>query len=77
MMINIDQLFNGLIPGLYEYRKQDTNGDLVVDARIGYNVNDNMKIGFIVKNLLNNQYTERPAQLEGPRNFTMQIMVKF
>lgn len=77
MMINIDQLFNGLIPGLYEYRKQDTNGDLVVDTRIGYNVNDNMKIGFIVKNLLNNQYTERPAQLEGPRNFTMQIMVKF
>ncbi len=75
-MVNIDKFLN-LINGIESYRKENNNGDLVIDARFGVNVNKNTRFSLIVKNVMNAEYTVRPAMIEGPRSFTIQIQTKF
>ena len=54
-------------------------GDFVLDARIAYSFgsDDQAKIGFIVKNLLNHEYSLRPGRIENPRDYTLRLDVKF
>ena len=89
-MINVDPFFLGtdplivstfqrpveLIPGVKEWRDAHHHGDVVVDAHIAYNIRENIRIAFIAKNLLNHEYSIRPALLEAPRNFTLQVSVR-
>lgn len=75
-MVNIDKFLN-LINGIEKYRRENRHGDLVIDTRFGVNVNKNTRIALIVKNIMNTEYTVRPAMIEGPRNFTIQINTKF
>ncbi len=75
-MVNIDK-FLLLLNGIEKYRAEHKNGDFVIDIRFGVKVNKNTRVSFIVKNLMNREYTTRPALLEGPRNYTIQINTKF
>lgn len=52
-------------------------GDWVFDMRFGYQVNDMLRLGFLVKNFTNHEYALRPGKLEGPRNFTLQMRMSF
>jgi hypothetical protein len=36
-----------------------------------------VRVAFIVKNLLNWEYTPRPAYFEAPRNYTLQLSYTF
>jgi len=65
------------IKGIYRFRQEHDNGDLVFDARAGVQLNDIFKLSFIVKNVGNVEYTDRPARLNPPRNFTLQLAAKF
>lgn len=86
-MKNIDVIFEGdldatenelyILPGLAEYRQKYNKGNLVFDARIGYKLNDNYRLGFMVNNLLNSEYTSRPGDIQPPRNFSLQVQMKF
>ena len=84
-MDNIDEIFerdidqNGLyiLPGLKEYREKNNKGALVFDARVGYQINDNYRLGFIVNNLLNQEYATRPGDIQAPRSFILQVQMKF
>ena len=86
-MKNIDRVFEDSIltdtgplynlPGLKEYRKENNNGSFVVDFRLGYKLNDNYRLGFMVNNLLNSEYTSRPGDIQPPRNFSLQVQMKF
>jgi iron complex outermembrane receptor protein len=84
-MNNIDRIFeedligNGtyLLPGLREYREKYNKGNLVFDARFGYKINDSFRLGFIVNNLLNAEYSSRPGDIQPPRNFVLQLQMKF
>lgn len=84
-MTNIDQVFQEnilntgtyILPGLANYRKEFDNGALVFDARIGYNFLDHYRVGVIVNNLLNAEYTTRPGDIQPPRSFIVQIQAKF
>ncbi len=84
-MRNIDAIFeedligNGtfLLPGLKEYRKEYNKGNLVFDMRAGYKITDSYRIGFIVNNLLNAEYSSRPGDIQPPRNFVLQLQMKF
>lgn len=83
-MRNIDAIFeqeliNGLyiLPGLANYREEFNRGNLVFDARIGYNFMEHYRIGFIVNNFLNEEYTSRPGDVQAPRNFILQLQMKF
>ena len=83
-MKNIDKVFteeliggdNGLIPGINKSREQYKNGDFIIDARLGYQFNDMLRLGFVVNNLLNREYTTRPATMMAPRTFAFQLALK-
>ncbi|HTO38875.1 MAG TPA: TonB-dependent receptor [Brumimicrobium sp.] len=87
-MTNIDNSFeNGvnilsqvnmpILAGLKEYRERNNKGDLVFDTRIGFEVNDNIQLFFIVNNLLNKEYMTRPGDIQAPRQFMLRIQAKF
>ena len=84
-MVNIDPFFEGkdplfpvqFIPGIKDYRDKHNKGDAVFDVRAGWNVTDKFKVELICKNLLNREYTERPAMVEQPRSLTLQCLLKW
>lgn len=89
-MSNIDYIFtteiinNGdpnfgvdaLIPGINESREKFKNGDIIFDMRIGYQIDEISKIGFVVNNLFNREYMSRPANMMPPRTFAFLINLK-
>lgn len=74
-MQNIDKAFSQLEqelptefnPGINSWRANNTKGDYVFDARIGYTFSDKHRIAFIVNNVLNREYAIRPLAIEDPR----------
>lgn len=66
-----------ILPGLRTYREIYNKGNLVFDARFGYRVNDNYRVGFMVNNILNSETTSRPGDIQAPRNFIIQLQMKF
>mgnify|MGYP001948711170 CR=1 FL=1 len=59
--------------GIKESREDKKNGDLIIDVRFGYHLNDNAKVSFIIDNLLNTEYQPRPAGIAAPRSYTLQF----
>ncbi|MCX6310718.1 MAG: TonB-dependent receptor [Bacteroidetes bacterium] len=76
-MENIDKFFEQALPGIKAYRQRFHTGDVVFDTRIMYQLTDRARISFIVNNVLNREYTSRPADVQPPRNFVFQVMLKF
>jgi len=83
-MKNIDAIFEDeltpglyILPGLEGYRKEYNKGNLVFDARAGYTFLEHYRIGFIVNNFLNEEYSSRPGDVQAPRNFILQVQMKF
>ena len=83
-MTNIDQIFldeivNGIyiLPGLADYRERFSRGDLVFDARVGYSFAKHYRVGFVVNNVFNREYVTRPGDVQAPRNFVLQLQMKF
>ncbi len=64
------------IPGLNESRENTKNGDLIFDLRLGYHLSKDLRIGFIVNNLLNREYMSRPADMKPPRTMAIQCSYK-
>jgi len=73
----IDESFNWVLPGVREWREEHNTGTLVWDARIRLNFTDKSTLAFICKNLLNNEYSLRPALIEAPRSFTFKFGHEF
>ena len=87
-MRNIDRTFEDdldpsltsevyILPGLTAYRQQYNKGNLVFDVRFGYKINDQYRIGLIANNILNAEYTTRPGDIQPPRNYMVQLQMKF
>jgi outer membrane receptor protein involved in Fe transport len=82
-MENIDYVFvSGLLDfafppglGIGHYRKYHRYGDMILDLRTSYTFNDKFKLAFIVKNLTNYIYMQRPADTQPPRQFVLQLNV--
>tara|TARA_Y100001954_G_scaffold235561_1_gene293648 strand:- start:314 stop:2761 length:2448 start_codon:yes stop_codon:yes gene_type:complete len=68
-------LFDG-IPGINDARDKFSNGDLIIDSRIGYQINNIFKLGFVINNLLNTEYMSRPANMMPPRTYAFQFNMK-
>lgn len=64
------------IPGINDAREKFKDGDIIIDTRLGYQLNDMFRFGFIVNNLLNREYMSRPANMMPPRTFAMQLSIK-
>lgn len=83
-MRNIDKVFEEpiaqntyILPGLKTYRSIYNKGNLLFDVRIGYQINDTFKVSFIANNILNTETTSRPGDIQAPRNFLVQLAMKF
>lgn len=76
-MENIDQFFESALPGIAAYRDRFNAGDLIFDSRVMYQLNDLVRVSLITNNVLNREYTSRPADVKPPRNFAIQMVVKF
>lgn len=80
-VINIDRAFESVPPinfdvfGIGEYRKINNKGYNLVDARISY-LFGKLQVSWIINNVLNTEYTLRPALLEAPRQFTLRLDYK-
>jgi outer membrane receptor protein involved in Fe transport len=72
-MQSIDAVFEYGLPGVNNFRRTHNNGFTVVDLRASYKISKSMKITAICGNLLNEEYTVRPALLEAPRNYTLRL----
>ncbi len=76
-MINIDRIFedeSAFPVGIARFRKNHVKGTYLLDARLFYQINPTIRIGFLVKNILNQLYTDRPANPMPPRNYTLQVV---
>lgn len=62
---------------LEKYIKDHSNGDWVMDARLGYDIKENVRLGFLVKNFTNLEYAFRPGKADAPMNFTATCRVRF
>ena len=71
----IPGIFDG-IPGINDAREKFKDGDFIIDARMGYQLNDMIRFGFVVNNLLNQEYMSRPANMMPPRTFAFQCSLK-
>ncbi len=86
-MQNIDKIFtirNGLLDfafppglGIADYLKYRGKGDLIIDSRVSYKASKYFEVQFIVKNLLNYIYMQRPADMQPPRTFVLQTGLRF
>lgn len=80
---NIDATFvdpfigNMLLPGYADYRDSRRVGDMVFDARISFKVSKFAKVSFLVNNVFNREYSNRPGNVMPPRTFIAQYSFKF
>ena len=54
-----------------------TKGDIVLDARLGYNFRNRLTATLIAKNVTNRAYTLRPGFVEAPANLTFQLTYRW
>jgi outer membrane receptor protein involved in Fe transport len=62
--------------GVKNFRIDNNNGFTLVDTRIAWQLTPQLKANFLVGNLLNQEYTQRPALLDAPRNYTLRLDYK-
>jgi iron complex outermembrane receptor protein len=73
---NLDNVQDPMIQGINQAREKYKNGDFIIDARMGYQLNDVIRFGIVVNNLLNREYMTRPATMMTPRTFAFQCNLK-
>lgn len=65
-----------VLPGLKRYRAAHNHGDWVNDFRMGYQLNQHLKLSFLINNIFNVAFMSRPGYLEPPRTFIVQAAFK-
>jgi outer membrane cobalamin receptor len=73
----MDDALTYAIPGLKDFQKQSKPGEWVHNARIGMKLSPNMTLALLVNNFSNNTYAIRPAKMDQPRNYNLQLRVVF
>jgi iron complex outermembrane receptor protein len=82
-MENIDKTFEDgvfgtqILTGLKQYRVLNHTGSIVMDFRVGYSFKEHYRVGFMINNLLNAEYSTRPGDIQAPRTFMFQLQMKF
>ena len=74
-MENIDQIFadDFIIRGVSNFRARHQGWTNVSNARLAYNITDDLKVSFLIKNLFNAEYALRPSLMNAPRNFSFRV----
>jgi iron complex outermembrane receptor protein len=80
-VINIDKAFEKVPPinidlfGIGQYREFNANGYTLLDSRLSYEFGK-LTVTGLVNNILNSEYTLRPALIEAPRNIAIRLDFK-
>lgn len=69
----IDLIYYVFFQGLEQFADKRQNGDWVMDMRAAIKIKQNLQVSFIVKNLTNLEYANRPGVMDPPRNYTLQL----
>lgn len=72
----IDQVFEVFIPGLTDYRMEQSKAAFLWNFRAAYNFGKFGTVGVIINNMLNTDYSVRVARQEAPLNYTLQYKIK-
>ncbi len=63
---------------IQEYRNaRQGSGDVIIDLRFGYSLNDHHQLSFITNNLLNRDYTVRAGKMGAPRLYSLKYQMTF
>jgi len=68
----IDVILGALV-GIEKYRQRNNHGFKTFSARIGFFPSEHLRFMFIVDNLFNEEYMQRPGLLQAPRSFTLRM----
>lgn len=80
MIENFDPALGFFIDGAGEYylkKLEASNGDVVIDANLGYKINSKHSLSLNVTNITNREYSLRLARLDPPRAYTLQYKYTF
>lgn len=72
-----DRTFSAFVPGVRESRVALNKGDFFLDLRLQYQVSEYLHASIIIDNVLNREFSPRPAALGAPRRFTLQLKASF
>jgi iron complex outermembrane receptor protein len=67
---------NGIPTTIKKYRQTYNNWVWLSDIRLSYQLNTQIKVAMVVKNVLNIEYYVRPALIAPMRNFTVQLFAE-
>lgn len=76
-MINIDTIFNSVIEDVGIFRDKYNKGDLILDFRTGFNLNQTITVGIVLRNAMNRVYMPVPGNIGAPRTLVCQASFKF
>lgn len=82
-VINIDRAFEKVPPidadafGIGSYRSVYNNGYYLLDSRISYTFKNKLQLTLLANNILNDEYSLRPALVEAPRNVGIRAEMVF
>ncbi|MFI5204315.1 MAG: TonB-dependent receptor domain-containing protein, partial [Flavobacteriales bacterium] len=66
-----------LLPGYPDYRARFNKGNIVADVRLGIELSANTRMSIVVNNVLNAEVMGRPGDVQAPRSFAIQYVLKF
>ncbi len=72
------EFFNGgndVFPGMKNFRANQPVGDWVIDLRFNYEITDDLRLNFIINNVMNREYALRIGRINPPRQFTLKLQV--
>ena len=74
-MENIDFIFtqNVIVNGVADFRARHQGWTNISNVRLAYNMTDDLKISFLIKNIFNEEYALRPSLMNAPRNFSFRV----
>lgn len=78
-VVNIDRAFEKVPPidadvfGIGSYRSIYNKGNYLLDARISYTFLKKLEVTLLANNILNDEYSLRPALIEAPRNIGVRL----
>jgi iron complex outermembrane receptor protein len=76
-MDKIDQVFGVFIPGVSDFRARNNGGDWIMGLRASADIGEYGNLTVLVNNVMNREYSLRPARMDAPRNLSVQYRVRF
>lgn len=72
-MESFDQVLYVFDVDSYFKKRQNDKGDFILDLRLAYQLTQQARVSFLVRNATNLAYSNRPGMMNSPISFTLQF----